>query len=166
MRKALFLFLSFLFIGVVAMAQKTVSGKIIDANGIPLAGVSVKSKKTGNLTSTAADGSFRLSVASDDELEISSVGYKTQTISAANPVINIKLEQSIEELSQVVLVGTRRAGRVKTETTAPVDVINVGQATALPAGWICLLYSIMQLLPLTTISKVVVMVPTMWTLLH
>ncbi|MBP6233510.1 MAG: TonB-dependent receptor [Chitinophagaceae bacterium] len=133
MRKALFLFLSFLFIGVVAMAQKTVSGKIIDANGIPLAGVSVKSKKTGKLTSSAADGSFRLSVASDDEVEISSVGYKTQTISAANPVINITLEQSIEELSQVVLVGTRRAGRVKTETTAPVDVINVGQSTA-PTG--------------------------------
>ncbi|MFZ1533680.1 MAG: hypothetical protein WAT14_05895, partial [Chitinophagaceae bacterium] len=65
MRKVLFLFISFLFIGVVATAQQTVSGKIIDANGIPLAGVSVKSKKTGKLTSTAADGSFRLSVASD-----------------------------------------------------------------------------------------------------
>ena len=130
MRKALFLFISFLFIGVVVQAQQTVSGKITDPNGLPLAGVTVKSKKTGKGTLTAADGSFRLSVAADDQLEISSVGYITQTVSAANTVINITLAQAVEELGQVVLVGTRRAGRVKTETTAPVDVINVGQATA------------------------------------
>ena len=112
------------------MSQQTISGKITDANGIPLAGVSIKSKKTGKGTVTAADGSFRLTVSADDELEITSVGYVTQTVSAASPVINLTLAQSIEELGQVVLVGTRRAGRVKTETTAPVDVINVAQATA------------------------------------
>ena len=113
-----------------AIAQQTVSGKITDPNGIPLAGITVKSKKTGKGTVTAADGSFRLSVSADDQLEITSIGYVTQTISAASTVINITLTQSIEELSQVVLVGTRRAGRVKTETTAPVDVINVSQNTA------------------------------------
>ena len=130
MRKFFFLFSSFLFISVMAIAQQTVSGKITDPNGLPIAGASVKSKKTGKGTVTSADGSFRLSVSTDDELEISSVGYKAQTVSAANPVINITLTESIEELGQVVLVGTRRAGRVKTETTAPVDVINVAQATA------------------------------------
>ena len=36
----------------------------------------------------------------------------------------------MEKIAEVVLVGTRRTGRVKTETTVPVDVINVGQATA------------------------------------
>ena len=116
------------------MSQQTISGKITDANGIPIAGVSIKSKKTGKGTVTAADGSFRLTVSVDDELEITSVGYITQTVSAASPVINLTLAQSIEELGQVVLVGTRRAGRVKTETTAPVDVINVAQATATGTG--------------------------------
>jgi iron complex outermembrane receptor protein len=129
MRKALFLFISFLFVAGVAVAQQTVSGKVTDPNGLPLAGVSVKSKKTGKLTTTAADGTFQLSVSADDELEISSVGFVSQTVSASNPVISISLAVSVEDL-QVVLVGTRRTGRVKTETTAPVDVINVGQATA------------------------------------
>ncbi len=129
MRKFIFLFISILFITTVAVAQQTVTGKITDPNGLPLAGVSVKSKKTGKGIVTAADGSFRLSVMADDELEITSVGYVTQTVSAANTVINITLSQSVEEL-QVVLIGTRRTGRVKTETTAPVDVINVGAATA------------------------------------
>jgi iron complex outermembrane recepter protein len=116
--------------GLLVMAQQTVSGKITDANGLPLAGVSIKSKKTGKGTVTAPDGTFRLSVMNDDFLEISSVGFVTQTVSAENPTINLSLAQNVDELSQVVLVGTRRLGRVKTETTAPVDLINVGQATA------------------------------------
>lgn len=111
------------------MAQKTVSGKISDANGLPLAGVSIKSKKTGKTAFTAADGTFSIAVGADDQLEVTSVGYVTQTL-AATGNLSITLSQSVEELSQVVLVGTRRIGRVKTETTAPVDVINVGQTTA------------------------------------
>lgn len=129
MRKAfLFLFLSCIF-SLAVFAQQIVSGKILDANGLPLAGVSVKSKKTGKVAITSSDGSFSLQTAADDQLEISSVGYVTQTV-AAKGTVNVTMAQAVEELSQVVLVGTRRLGRVKTETTAPVDVINVGPATA------------------------------------
>lgn len=127
MRKVFFLFIPFLLIGIVTMAQQTVSGKITDQNGLPLAGVSVKSIKTSKFTTTASDGSFSLSVNADDELEISSVGYATQTVRASNPVINISLIQSVEELSQVVLVGNRGAGRAKTETPVPVDIIRINQ---------------------------------------
>ncbi len=117
--------------GAVLMAQQAITGKVTDANGLPVAGVSVKSKKTGKMALTGADGSFSISVNADDELEISSIGYVKQTIrgNVSGPV-NITLVQSIEELGQVVLVGSRRAGRVKTETTAPVDIINVAQASA------------------------------------
>lgn len=129
MRKAfLFLILSCIF-SLAVFAQQIVSGKILDANGLPLAGVSVKSKKTGKVAITSSDGSFSLQTAADDQLEISSVGYVTQTV-AAKGTVNVTMAQAVEELSQVVLVGTRRLGRVKTETTAPVDVINVGPATA------------------------------------
>ena len=127
MRKALFVFISFLFVGLVATAQQTVTGKVVDANGLPLAGVSVKSKKVGKGTVTGADGTFKLSVSTDDELEISSVGYATQTVSAKNAVINVTLALAVEELNQVVLVGTRGAGRAKTETPVPVDIIRINQ---------------------------------------
>lgn len=70
-------FPSFLFIGAVATAQQTVSGKSIIFQWHSLSRCIGEVEKTGKLTYTAADGSFRLSVASDDEVEIS-VGYKTQ----------------------------------------------------------------------------------------
>lgn len=130
MKKILLLTLAFIFAGLSCFAQQTITGKIVDANGVPLAGVNIKSKKTGKSTQSAADGSFSLSVAADDQLEISSVGYNTQTVAATGGTVNVTLETAITELNQVVLVGTRRVGRVKTETTAPVDVINVSQATA------------------------------------
>lgn len=129
MRKAFLFLIASFFFSLAVWAQQTVSGKILDANGLPLAGVSVKSKKTGKVAITGSDGSFTLQAAADDQLEISSVGYVTQTVTAKGTV-NVTLAQAVEELSQVVLVGTRRFGRVKTETTAPVDVINVGPATA------------------------------------
>ncbi len=127
MRKTIFLFLSFLFVANVTLAQQTVTGKVTDANGIPLADVSVKSKKTGKGTTTASDGSFRLSVSAKDELEFSSVGYESQTVPAGAGEIKIVLVQSTEELSQVVMVGTRGSGRAKTETAVPVDIIRINQ---------------------------------------
>ncbi|MBI3139221.1 MAG: TonB-dependent receptor, partial [Sphingobacteriales bacterium] len=130
MRKALLLFFLTLFSGLTLLAQQTVTGKITDANGLPIAGVSVKAKKSGKLALTGADGTFSLTLPAEDELEISSVGYVKQIVKSGSGPLNITLAQSIEELGQVVLVGSRRAGRVKTETTAPVDVINISQVTA------------------------------------
>lgn len=130
MRIALLLPLLFFFCAPIVYAQKNVTGKVTDANGQPLSGVSVKSKKTGNLTLTEADGTFSIQTSNDDELIITSIGFISQTVSAGAAVINISLQQAVENLSEVVLVGTRRTGRVKTETTAPVDVINIGQVSA------------------------------------
>ncbi len=129
MRKFLFLFITFYCSAL--FAQQTVRGKITDVNGIPLAGISVKSVKTGAGTTTNTEGNFQLSgINKDDELEISSVGYATQVVSAADPVINVTLTISAESMMEVVLIGSRRGARVKTESTAPVDVINVAQTTA------------------------------------
>lgn len=129
MKKAFLLCMAIGWLFITAFAQKTVTGKITDASGIPLAGVSIKSVKTGKLATTGNDGSFTLNAAADDALEISMVGYLPQTVSANGP-LTITLGQDNQSLMEVVLVGTRRIGRVKTETTAPVDVIKVAQATA------------------------------------
>src|SRR5262245_22044933 len=120
MKKLLVLFVT-LFLALFTIAQQTVTGKITDANGLPLAGVSVKSQKTGRGVVTAADGSFRVSVGADDQLEISSVGYVSQTVAASATPMNITMTLSVIDLNQVVLIGTRRSGRVKTETPVPID---------------------------------------------
>ena len=129
--KAIFLFLLMLC-QLNLMAQKqSVTGKITDPKtGAPLAGVSVRIKGSKAGTTTNNDGIFRIEAQSSDVLEISIVGYKPQSVSVnGQSEVNIGLEGESTELNQVVLVGTRRAGRVKTETPVPVDVVNVAQAT-------------------------------------
>lgn len=129
MRKALLLIFLIFISGPLLFAQQTITGKVTDASGQPIAGVSIKAKKSGKIALTGADGSFTLVLPGEDELEVSSIGYVKQTIKSGNGPLTISLVQSIEELSQVVLVGSRRAGRVKTETTSPVDVISMSQVS-------------------------------------
>lgn len=115
--------------------QKTISGKISNAqNGQALNGASIKIKgKPGGVVANS-DGSFSINAAPGDVLLISSAGYGTKEITIGSvDTLNIVLDYNAEQLSQVVLVGTRRAGRVRTETTVPVDVINVA-ANTLPTG--------------------------------
>ncbi len=117
-----------LFILVNLMSQQVINGKVLDNNGNPLSDVSVKSKKTNNGTTTASDGSFRLQVADNDELEISMIGFINQSVKIANNTdLTVRMVPSDTELSQIVLVGTRSTGRVRTETPVPVDVVNVNQ---------------------------------------
>lgn len=130
MKSTLFFVFFILFLTSSLLAQlSSITGKIVDGNGVPLQGVSVKSKKTNRGVVTANDGTFRLQVADNDELEISMVGYQTQTIAATGTSLTITLVQTSGELTQVVMVGTRTAGRIKTETAVPVDVVNVLQST-------------------------------------
>lgn len=133
MRKVIFLFISLLFISSGLLAQRVVSGTIMDNNGLPVAGASVISKKTGKGAVTDNNGYFRIQAAVDDELEISNIGYVTQTVSASSNDVKISLVEDVSGLTEVVMVGTRRIGRTRTNTTAPVDVINVAQATG-PTG--------------------------------
>jgi iron complex outermembrane recepter protein len=128
MLKVFFLFVSCFFLSATAFAQRTVSGKVNDANGAPMASVTVKSRKTGNGTLTAADGTFKINASADDELIITSVGFAQQTVSASASDITIVMIQSADELEPVVMVGSRSTGRAKIETPVPVDIIRINQA--------------------------------------
>ena len=115
-----------------AVAQKqSVSGKITDAsNNNPVAGVSVRVKSSGVGTTTDNDGVFKVEANSNDVLEISMVGYYPQFLKVnGRNEINISLSAAATDLTEIVLVGTRRAGRVKTETPVPVDVVNIAQVS-------------------------------------
>ena len=115
--------------------QQTISGKITNAqNGQALNGASIRIKGKGAGVIANTDGTFKITAAPGDVLQISSAGFGTQEVTVgADATLDISLDLNAEQLSQVVLVGTRRSGRVRTETTVPVDVINVG-ANTLPTG--------------------------------
>ena len=115
-----------------AIAQKQpVTGKITDAsNNTPIAGVSVKVRSSGAGTTTDNSGIFRVEANANDVLEITMVGYFPQFLNVeGRSEVNVSLSSAATDLGEVVLVGTRRAGRVKTETPVPVDVVNIGQAS-------------------------------------
>jgi hypothetical protein len=63
------------------LAQKRISGTVVDVNDEPIIGVNVVEKGTANGTVTDTDGNFSLSVKENATLQVSYVGYITQEIS-------------------------------------------------------------------------------------
>lgn len=128
MRDQFLLIGAFLLCTITCFAQQTVTGKITDSNGSPLADVSVKVKGTSRGTLTNNSGDFSIQASSADELEITIIGYKKKSVKVGtSSALAISLESEITELGEIVFVGTRGSGRAKTETPVPVDVIRINQ---------------------------------------
>ena len=125
------LLLIFLFVSLQLNAQTKITGTVTDAtSGTPLANASVKIKGSSNGVVTNTDGSFTINSNAGNVLVVSSIGYSEQTITIGNEtVLTIRLQPSAGELAEIVTVGTRSAGRIKTETAVPVDVVNVSKST-------------------------------------
>ncbi|MES1220490.1 MAG: TonB-dependent receptor, partial [Bacteroidota bacterium] len=129
MRNQLLLLITGLFFfSLTTFAQQTITGKITDNNGAPLSGVSIKVKGTARGAVTNSAGEFSIQAGPDDELEITNVGYKKQSLKVgSSSALAIKLESEVTELGEIVFIGTRSGGRAKTETPVPVDVIKINQ---------------------------------------
>jgi len=110
MRKRLqvLLFLFGIAMPALLRAQTGVSGTITDQKGSPLVGVSVKVKGSEGGTMTDAGGKFTLMIPGRSAtLEISSIGFKTQTVqvSESSPSVSIKLQDDAGRLDEVVVTG-------------------------------------------------------------
>ncbi len=107
MRKLLFLIMVFAVSIGSAMAQKKVTGKVTDASGAPLPGVTVFIKGTATGTVSNIDGDFTLSVPNDAKsLMLSFIGMKTQEIEiGTQATINVKMEADVIGLEEVVAIG-------------------------------------------------------------
>ncbi|MBQ9175206.1 MAG: carboxypeptidase-like regulatory domain-containing protein, partial [Bacteroidales bacterium] len=128
MRKKLFLILAMLLSAIISFAQNVgISGTVVDSNGEPLIGVSVIVKGTTTGTMTDLDGKFSLNVPSDAVIEISSIGYVTQSMPVGSTrVFNITLADDNEMLDATVVIGY---GTVKRENfTGSVATYNVANA--------------------------------------
>ena len=90
---------------VMAQASK-VAGKVTDASGTPLIGVSVTVKDTVKGTATDVDGNYVLDAQKTDVLVFEFLGYKSQEITVgAQTVINVSLTEDTTAIDQVVVVG-------------------------------------------------------------
>jgi TonB-linked SusC/RagA family outer membrane protein len=106
----------------VAPQNVPVSGRVTDAKGEGLPGVTVLVKGTSIGTSTGADGSFSLSVPENSTLVFSSIGYKNQEIAVTGAIstIAVRLSDDAQSLNEVVVVGygTQTRQEVTTAVTS------------------------------------------------
>ncbi len=106
----------------VAQATAIVTGTVTDAQGEPITGASVTEIGTNRGTVTDIDGRYSLKVAPGAKLQISFIGYKTQTIKAQNDA-KISLADDNALLDEVVVVGYGTQKRVNlTGAVTTVDV--------------------------------------------
>ncbi len=95
--------------------SRTITGKITDASGAPLSGVTVSASGTRAKTVSKDDGSFTLSVPAEARtLEFVYVGFATQTIEiGSSSNFNISLKPATAELGEVVVTGYGNVERSK-----------------------------------------------------
>ncbi len=125
------LFLSLLFIIITQfVSAQTVNGIIKDTNGNPISGVTISNKNSKQATTTKADGSFSIAAKNTDVLLVTAIGFAEQElIVGSNTTFNIAMLTKAVTENDVVVLGTRRVGRVKVATAVPVDVVKVNQVT-------------------------------------
>lgn len=88
-------------------AQTTVTGRVTDATTQEaLVGCSVVVKGTQRGTNTDADGNYSIAASDANTLVFGFIGFEKQEISVGNrSTINVVLESSASDLSQVVVIG-------------------------------------------------------------
>ncbi|MDN3664603.1 SusC/RagA family TonB-linked outer membrane protein [Algibacter miyuki] len=94
-------------ITVFAQDKRVLKGTVVSAtDNIPIPGVNVIVKNTSKGASTDFDGAFEIQVAAGDVLQVSYIGFVSQTIIVANQTsLNIALEEDLAKLDEVVVIG-------------------------------------------------------------
>lgn len=84
---------------------KKVNGTVKDVNGEPVIGASIRLLGTDKGTITDIDGNFSLDMSEGDEIEVSYIGYTSQTIKYDGRALAVRLKEDTELLDEVVVVG-------------------------------------------------------------
>lgn len=124
----------------VNQSTRRVTGVVKDANGEPVIGASVVEVGTTNGIMTDVDGKFELSIKNNASLQVSYVGFVTQTIKPGNKNnIQVVLQEDNQALDEVVVVAfgkstkeafTGSAGVMKADDLLKAQVSNPAQALA------------------------------------
>ena len=82
-----------------------ISGQVLDSSGMSVIGANVMVKGTNNGTITDLIGEFLLDAEPGDILVFSYIGMKSIEVKAENKSLNIILEENIDALDEVVVIG-------------------------------------------------------------
>ena len=122
-----------------AMAQKQqVSGTVTNADGNPIVGATVVVDGTTTGTTTGAGGRFTLAVPADGTLQVSFIGYQTQSVPVnGRTSVEIRLSEDTKAIDEVLVVAygtakkesfTGSAAVIKSENLEKRVVSNVSKA--------------------------------------
>lgn len=120
------------------LIAQTISGVITDGSA-PLPGASVIEKGTNNGTTTDFDGNYSLTLKSGNPIiSVAFLGYISKEINVdGKSVINIVLDEDVQSLDEVVVIGygtqkrstlTTSVSSVKSEEISEIPVADISQA--------------------------------------
>ena len=119
-------------------AQPTapITGRIVDAKGEGIPGVTVLVKGTSTGTNTDADGKFSLDAPAGATLVLSSIGFTTQEVPAPTDgrALAVTLQQDNKQLDEVVVMGYTTQDRQN--LSSAVSTANVAEAKKAPVATI------------------------------
>jgi TonB-dependent starch-binding outer membrane protein SusC len=119
----------------IAQPVRPITGKVIDAKGQPIPGVTVRIKGTTIGTVTAPDGSYALNTpgTATDVLEVTFVGYEHKEVNIGSlSEINVTLTENTSTLNEVIVTGY--TAQKKKDLTGAVAVIDIGEMVKQPSG--------------------------------
>ena len=112
-----------------AVTQQTikVKGQVVDQDGEPLIGATVRVKGASSGSVTDIDGNFQIDAASNATLVISYVGYKDREVAVRGraQIDPIQMEADSHMLDQVVVVGY--GTQKKADLTGSVSIVNADE---------------------------------------
>jgi len=128
------LILLLVFASSVAMAQRVVTGTVLDEYDVGLPGVSVLVKGTTTGTATDIDGKFSLNVPNDQAvLVFSFIGYtKIEQVVGNRSVVDVKMRPDEQTLTELVVTGYTIDSR--RETTGAIATVDPKDLTVIPTG--------------------------------
>ncbi|WPU92843.1 TonB-dependent receptor [Mucilaginibacter sabulilitoris] len=105
-------------------AGTVIKGSVVSADGLPLSGATITEKNTGNVKTTAQDGTFTIALKrTSNRLVVSFIGFITQEVEVKRTApLKVQLEASSNSLQDVVVVGYGQ--RKKVDLTGSVVTVS------------------------------------------
>ena len=101
-----------------SLIQRKISGKVLDASGLPIPGANIIAKGSTASTQTDFDGNFSIDVpANVTKLIVSYIGMESQEVSIGTSPITVTLKESGQALDEVVVTGYGKQSRTTLTTS-------------------------------------------------
>src|SRR5690606_15240970 len=123
----LFLLFSCFTLAVQAQDKQLVTGSVLDANGAPLTGASVIEIGTTNGVVADFDGKFSIEATTGSTLEISFLGYVSQSVEITNSTVmplQIVLEEDAFALDAIEIVAVGYGTMRKSDLTGAISTVS------------------------------------------